>query len=147
MAKPQRGSRTKRFAIRLVTSATLPEAWSLARLTAHCIPSTGQDQRQHAGEHEHPAIDAYARRIGRWQPSRTAHAASVLNALGQALHECRLLRGSSLVHQSDRGSQYLARRGTERLAKAGVEPTVGSIGDSYDHVLGGRRSTLCPSPR
>jgi len=41
-------------------------------------------------------------------------------------------RAAGLVHHSDRGSQYLALRYTERLAEAGVEPSVGSVGDSYD---------------
>ncbi len=77
-------------------------------------------------------IDAYARRIVGWRVSRTAHTAFVLDALEQALHERRPLQGGGLVHHSDRGSQYLALRYTERLAEAGVEPSVGSVGDSYD---------------
>ena len=80
-------------------------------------------------------IDVYARRIVGWRVSRTAHAAFVLDALEQALHERRPLQGGGLVHHSDRGSQYLALRYTERLAEAGVEPSVGSVGDSYDNAL------------
>jgi putative transposase len=80
-------------------------------------------------------IDAYARRIVGWRVSRTAHAVFVLDALEQALHERRPLLGGGLVHHSDRGSQYLALRYTERLAEAGVEPSVGSVGDSYDNAL------------
>ncbi|WP_210025736.1 IS3 family transposase [Methylobacterium sp. PvR107] len=80
-------------------------------------------------------IDAYARRIVGWRVSRTAHAAFVLDALEQALHERRPPWGGGLVHHSDRGSQYLALRYTERLAEAGVEPSVGSVGDSYDNAL------------
>ena len=80
-------------------------------------------------------IDAYARRIVGWRVSRTAHTAFVLDALEQALHERRPLQGGGLVHHSDRGSQYLALRYTERLAEAGVEPSVGSVGDSYDNAL------------
>ncbi|WP_085985377.1 IS3 family transposase [Methylobacterium radiotolerans] len=80
-------------------------------------------------------IDAYARRIVGWRVSRTAHVAFVLDALEQALHERRPLWGGGLVHHSDRGSQYLALRYTERLAEAGVEPSVGSVGDSYDNAL------------
>jgi transposase InsO family protein len=80
-------------------------------------------------------IDAYARRIVGWRVSRTAHAGFVLDALEQALHERRPLQGGGLVHHSDRGSQYLALRYTERLAEAGVEPSVGSVGDSYDNAL------------
>jgi len=80
-------------------------------------------------------IDAFARRIVGWRASRTAHAGFVLDALEQALHERRPLWGGGLVHHSDRGSQYLALRYTERLAEAGVEPSVGSVGDSYDNAL------------
>ena len=80
-------------------------------------------------------IDVFARRIVGWRVSRTAHAAFVLDALEQALHERRPLQGGGLVHHSDRGSQYLALRYTERLAQAGVEPSVGSVGDSYDNAL------------
>ena len=67
--------------------------------------------------------------------SRTAHASFVLDALEQALHQRRPFVGGGLVHHSDRGSQYLSIRYTERLAEAGVEPSVGSVGDSYDNAL------------
>jgi putative transposase len=80
-------------------------------------------------------IDAYARRIVGWRASRTAHAGFVLDALEQALHARRPVQGGGLVHHSDRGSQYLALRYTERLAEAGIEPSVGSVGDSYDNAL------------
>ena len=80
-------------------------------------------------------IDVFARRIVGWRVSRTAHAGFVLDALEQALHQRRPLQGSGLVHHSDRGSQYLALRYTERLVDAGVEPSVGSVGDSYDNAL------------
>jgi transposase InsO family protein len=80
-------------------------------------------------------IDAYARRIVGWRVSRTAHASFVLDALEQALHDRRPLRGSGLVHHSDRGVQYVCIRYTERLAEAGIEPSVGSVGDSYDNAL------------
>jgi transposase InsO family protein len=87
-------------------------------------------------------IDAYARRIVGWRVSRTAHARFVLDALEQALHERRPAQGGRLVHHSDRGSQYLALRYTERLAEAGIEPSVGSIGDSYDcESVGAARGT------
>ena len=79
-------------------------------------------------------IDAYARRIVGWRVSRTAHAGFVLDALEQALHERRPLH-RGLVHHSDRGSQYVSIKYTERLAEAGIEPSVGSIGDSYDNAL------------
>jgi len=80
-------------------------------------------------------IDTYARRIVGWRVSRTAHTAFVLDALEQALHERRPVHGGGLVHHSDRGSQYVSIKYTERLAEAGVEPSVGSVGDSYDNAL------------
>lgn len=80
-------------------------------------------------------IDTFARRIVGWRASRTAHAGFVLDALEQALHERRPVRGGGLVHHSDRGVQYVAIKYTERLAEAGVEPSVGSVGDSYDNAL------------
>ncbi|WP_442577412.1 IS3 family transposase [Mesorhizobium sp. ASY16-5R] len=80
-------------------------------------------------------IDAYARRIVGWRASRSAHAGFVLDALEQALHDRRPLHGGGLVHHSDRGSQYVSIKYTERLAEAGVEPSVGSVGDSYDNAL------------
>ncbi|WP_095204622.1 IS3 family transposase [Mesorhizobium carmichaelinearum] len=80
-------------------------------------------------------IDTYARRIVGWRVSRTAHAAFVLDALEQALHDRRPVQGGGLIQHSDRGSQYVSIRYTERLAEAGVEPSVGSVGDSYDNAL------------
>ena len=80
-------------------------------------------------------IDAYARRIVGWRVSRTAQAGFVLDALEQALHERRPAKGGGLVHQSDRGGQYLSLRYTERLAEAGIAPSVGSVGGSYDNAL------------
>ncbi len=80
-------------------------------------------------------IDVYARRIVGWRVSRTQHASFVLDALEQALHERRPAPGGGLVHHSDSGSQYVSIRYTERLAEAGVEPSVGSVGDSYDNAL------------
>jgi putative transposase len=80
-------------------------------------------------------IDAYARRIVGWRVSRTAHASFVLDALEQALHERRPQRHGGLIHHSDRGSQYVSIKYTERLAEAGIEPSVGSVGDSYDNAL------------
>src|ERR1022692_924526 len=81
------------------------------------------------------AIDTYARRIVGWRASRTAHAGFVLDALEQALHDRRPAHRGGLVHHSDRGSQYVSIKYTERLAKAGIEPSVGSVGDSYDNAL------------
>ena len=80
-------------------------------------------------------IDTYARRIVGWRASRSAHASFVLDALEQALYDRRPMRGGGLVHHSDRGSQYVSIKYTERLAEAGIEPSVGSVGDSYDNAL------------
>ena len=80
-------------------------------------------------------IDAYARRIVGWRVSRTPHASFVLDALEQALHERRPVNRGGLIHHSDRGSQYVSIKYSERLAEAGIEPSVGSVGDSYDNAL------------
>ena len=80
-------------------------------------------------------IDAYARRIVGWRASRTAHAGFVLDALEQALHDRKPVQRGGLVHHSDRGVQYVSIKYTERLAEAGIEPSVGSVGDSYDNAL------------
>ncbi len=80
-------------------------------------------------------IDVYARYIVGWRVSRTAHASLVLDALEQALHDRRPTHRGGLVHHSDRGSQYVSIKYTERLAEAGIEPSVGSVGDSYDNAL------------
>src|SRR4051794_15051081 len=76
-----------------------------------------------------------ARRIVGWRVSRSARADFVLDALEQAVCGRRPVRQSGLVHHSDRGVQYLAIRYTERLLEAGIEPSVGSVGDSYDNAL------------
>jgi transposase InsO family protein len=80
-------------------------------------------------------IDTFARRIVGWRASRTAQAGFVLVALEQALHAHQPARSGGLIHHSDRGSQYLSIRYTVRLAEAGIEPSVGSVGDSYDNAL------------
>ena len=78
-------------------------------------------------------IDVFARRIVGWRVSRSMTTDFVLDALEQALYDRR--PGGDLIHHSDRGSQYLSIRYTERLAKAGIKPSVGSTGDSYDNAL------------
>ena len=78
-------------------------------------------------------VDVFARRIVGWRVARSMHTDLVLDALEQALYSRRDTQG--LVHHSDRGSQYLSIRYSERLAEAGIEPSVGSIGDSYDNAL------------
>lgn len=79
-------------------------------------------------------IDVFARKIVGWRVSRSAHAGFVLDALEQALHDRRPVAGG-LVHHSDRGVQYVSIKYTERLAEAGLVPSVGSVGDSYDNAL------------
>ncbi len=80
-------------------------------------------------------IDVFARRIVGWRVSSSMRTDFVLDALEQALYARQPERDSSLIHHSDRGSQYVSIRYTERLAEAGVEPSVGSKGDSYDNAL------------
>ncbi|MEL6736436.1 MAG: IS3 family transposase [Pseudomonadota bacterium] len=80
-------------------------------------------------------IDTFARRIVGWRASRTAHTGFVLDALEQALQDRRPIQGHGLIHHSDRGSQYVSIKYSERLAEAGIEPSVGSVGDSYDNAL------------
>lgn len=79
-------------------------------------------------------IDAYARRIVGWRVSSTLQTDLVLDALEQALYARPESEFDRLVHHSDRGT-YLSIRYTERLAEAGIEPSVGNIGDSYDNAL------------
>jgi putative transposase len=79
-------------------------------------------------------IDVFARRIVGWRVSRSARTSFVLDALEQALSDRQPVRGG-LIHHSDRGVQYVSIKYTERLADAGVEPSVGSVGDSYDNAL------------
>ncbi len=80
-------------------------------------------------------VDVYARFIVGWRVSGSMHTDFVLDALEQALYARRPQRDDALVHHSDRGSQYVSIRYTERLAEAGIEPSVGSRGDSYDNAL------------
>ena len=70
-----------------------------------------------------------------WRMSRTAHASFVLDALEQAIHTRKPAKGSGLVHHSVRGVQYVSIKYSGRLAEAGIDPSVGSVGDSYDNAL------------
>jgi len=79
--------------------------------------------------------DVFARRIVGWKVSRSMHTDFVLDALEQALYARRPDPEEALIHHSDRGSQYVSIRYSERLAEAGIEPSVGSKGDSYDNAL------------
>jgi transposase InsO family protein len=78
-------------------------------------------------------IDVFSRMIVGWRVSRSLRSDLALDALEQALYA----RPDSehLVHHSDRGVQYLSIRYTERLAEAGIESSVGSVGDAYDNAL------------
>jgi len=80
-------------------------------------------------------IDAFARRIVGWRASRSLRSDLALDALEQALYDRQDDSVDRLIHHSDRGVQYLSIRYTERLAEAGIEPSVGSKGDSYDNAL------------
>jgi transposase InsO family protein len=80
-------------------------------------------------------IDVFARRIVGWRVSSSMRTDFVLDALEQALWARQPERDSNLIHHSDRGSQYVSIRYSERLAEAGIEPSVGSKGDSYDNAL------------
>jgi len=80
-------------------------------------------------------IDVFSRRIVGWRVSNSLRSDLALDALEQALYERRRAAAAPLVHHSDRGGQYLSLRYTDRLADAGVEPSVGSTGDSYDNAL------------
>ena len=80
-------------------------------------------------------IDVFARRIVGWRVSSSMHTDFVLDALEQALWARQPEREDALIHHSDRGFQYVSIRYSERLAEAGIEPSVGSKGDSYDNAL------------
>ena len=79
-------------------------------------------------------VDVFSRRIVGWRVSNSLRTDLALDALDQALH-VRAGDLDGLVHHSDRGTQYLSIRYTERLTEAGVAPSVGSRGDSYDNAL------------
>jgi putative transposase len=80
-------------------------------------------------------IDVFARRIVGWRVSSSLATDFVLDALEQAIYDRRRAGVNDLVHHSDRGTQYLSMRYTDRLVEAGIEPSVGSRGDSYDNAL------------
>jgi putative transposase len=80
-------------------------------------------------------IDVFARRIVGWRVSSSLVTSFVLDALEQAIYDRCGDGVIGLVHHSDRGTQYLSMRYTDRLADAGIAPSVGSRGDSYDNAL------------
>ena len=80
-------------------------------------------------------IDVFARKIVGWRVSTSMTTGFVLDALNQAICQRTPAEAGKLIHHSDRGSQYLSIRYTERLAEAGIDTSVGSVGDSYDNAL------------
>ncbi|MGW8342413.1 IS3 family transposase (plasmid) [Xanthomonas axonopodis pv. khayae] len=80
-------------------------------------------------------VDVYARRIVGWKVSGSMTTDFVLDALEQAVHARQRSEDQTLIHHSDRGVQYLSIRYSERLVEARIEPSVGSVGDSYDNAL------------
>jgi len=80
-------------------------------------------------------IDVFSRRIVGWRVSSSLKTDLALDALEQAIWERLEFAQAGLVHHSDRGVQYVSIRYTERLAEAGIEPSVGSHGDAYDNAL------------
>lgn len=80
-------------------------------------------------------IDTFAKRIVGWRASSSMTTDFVLDALEQALYDRRPTQADGLIHHSDRGSQYLSIRYTDRLNEAGINPSVGSTGDAYDNAL------------
>ena len=79
-------------------------------------------------------VDVFSRFIVGWRVSRHMRTDFVLDALEQALY-ARRPEKRRLIHHSDKGSQYLSIRYSERLSEAGIEPSVGSTGDSYDNAM------------
>ena len=80
-------------------------------------------------------IDVFARRIVGWRVASSLRSDLALDALEQALYDRPRPCAEPLIHHSDRGGQYLSIRYTDRLAEAGIVPSVGSAGDSYDNAL------------
>jgi transposase InsO family protein len=80
-------------------------------------------------------VDVFSRRIVGWRVSTSMTTAFVLDALNQAICQRSPEKDGGLIHHSDRGSQYLSIKYTERLADAGIDPSVGTVGDSYDNAL------------
>ncbi len=80
-------------------------------------------------------VDVFSRAVVGWRVSTSMTTAFVLDALNQAICQRGPEKGGGLIHHSDRGSQYLSIKYTERLADAGIDPSVGTVGDSYDNAL------------
>mgnify|MGYP001229783485 FL=1 len=80
-------------------------------------------------------VDAYAKRIVGWRVSSQMTTDLVMDALEQALYDRQPDKSAGLIHHSDRGSQYVSIKYTERLGEMGIRPSVGSTGDAYDNAL------------
>jgi transposase InsO family protein len=80
-------------------------------------------------------IDVFSRCIVGWRMSSSMTSDFVLDALEQAIYARKCKNDEELVHHSDRGSQYLSIRYTDRLTEAGIKASVGTTGDSYDNAL------------
>ena len=80
-------------------------------------------------------IDVFARKIVGWRASTSMTTSFVLDALNQTIRQRTPSEADGLIHHSDRGSQYLSIKYTERLTDAGIDPSVRSVGDSYDNAL------------
>lgn len=79
--------------------------------------------------------DVFARKIVGWRVSTSMNTSFVLDALNQAICQRRPANDQSLIHHSDRGSQYLSIRYSDRLVEAGIDASVGTVGDSYDNAM------------
>jgi len=80
-------------------------------------------------------LDAYSRRIVGWQVANHLRTDLPLDALEMALWRQRIKKDADLIHHSDRGSQYVSIRYTERLSQVGASASVGSVADSYDSAM------------
>lgn len=124
------------YGVRKVWHQLRPERFVIARCTtARLMEHLGLSGVLRGKQPRTTVSDVFARRIVGWRVASTTHADFVLDALGQVLYERRSQAVDRLVSHSDRGSQYNSIRYTRRLAEAGIEPSVGSVGDSYDNAL------------
>lgn len=139
MSKPNKYSpEVRERAVRLVQEhrGEYPSLWAAIESIAPKIGCVPQTLHEWVRKHE---VDAGLRDgVTTEERERLSHSMRtdfVLDALEQALYARQPERTDALVHHSDRGSQYVSIRYTERLAEAGIEPSVGSRGDSYDNAL------------
>ena len=140
--KPQVSSPRTKHALGSFIAAPLVRAqWTTISLTSQPLPGNTCKACVRGGQgfvYVAFIIDTFADKIVGWRVSSSPKTDFVLDALEQALHDRRPVHKGGLIHHSDRGGQYLSIRYTERLALAGIEPSVGSVGDSYDNAPLGR---------